>query len=101
VRAWPVEINIFDFQVGHFLRSRAGVVKHHEESPIAQRKDAVAWQAPEKGFDFLVLEEQGMRRRGAFDRNRLHLSRDYSLLTCRRSECVTSSAPWKPRAAIV
>jgi hypothetical protein len=70
---WPIEINIFDSQVGHFLRSRAGVVKHHEESPIAQRKHAVAWQAPEEGFDFVVFQEQCVGRRGAFDRNCLHL----------------------------
>jgi hypothetical protein len=35
----PVEINIFDFQVGHFLRSRSGVIEHHEESPVTQRED--------------------------------------------------------------
>jgi hypothetical protein len=38
----PVEINIFDFQVGHFLRSRSGVIEHHEESPVTQCEDSIA-----------------------------------------------------------
>jgi hypothetical protein len=52
----PVEINIFDFQVGHLLRSRPGVVEHHKESPVTHCEDSIARQAPEEGLDFVVFQ---------------------------------------------
>src|SRR5258708_5629639 len=51
----PVEINIFDFQVGYFLRSRSGIIEHHEEGPVTQCKDSIARQGPEEGLDFVVF----------------------------------------------
>jgi hypothetical protein len=52
----PVEINIFDFQVSHLLRSRSGVIEHHEESPVTQCKDSIARQGPEEGLNFVVFQ---------------------------------------------
>jgi hypothetical protein len=57
----PVEINIFDFQVSHFLRSRSGVIEHHEESPVTQREDSIARQGPEEDLDFVVFQVYRLR----------------------------------------
>jgi len=67
----PIEIHIGDVQVSNLPHPGSGVIEDHKDSPIAERKDSLARQALEQGFDFVVLQIVSLRWRSAFQRNRL------------------------------
>ena len=63
------QVEVLRAQAGDLLGAGAGVVEEQDQGAVPQRERAVAGQVVQEVFDLVALEEPGLRRGGALDRD--------------------------------